>query len=180
MATLFWLMVATVLGFAWFSASRAAAERAHAAGDADQRAGLELLQPGDRVDVELPAFGGEVHHLAARHPGRPDRAGELTEQPYRLVRDPVLGVIEVEPCALGRETLAATGIGGTSPRTQDPSRLGMKPLSRKVAKRGDRVNCCCGLVINASAVSMSGRCGVNWRMPGCLTRARSSGDTDPR
>ena len=39
MATLFWLMVASVLGFAWFSASRAAAERAEEVGRNACRAG---------------------------------------------------------------------------------------------------------------------------------------------
>ena len=44
MATLFWLMVATVLGFAWFSASRAAAERAEEVGrNACHASGVQWL-----------------------------------------------------------------------------------------------------------------------------------------
>ena len=46
----------------------------------DQRAGLELLQPGDRGQVELLAFGGEVHHLPAGHARRADRARQLEHQ----------------------------------------------------------------------------------------------------
>lgn len=44
MATLFWLMVAGVLGFAWFSASRAAAERAEEVGrNACRASGVQWL-----------------------------------------------------------------------------------------------------------------------------------------
>ena len=44
MATLFWLMVASVLGFAWFSASRAAAERAEEVGrNACHASGVQWL-----------------------------------------------------------------------------------------------------------------------------------------
>ena len=46
----------------------------------DQGAGLELLQPGDRGNIELAAFGGEVHHLAARHSRRAGGAGKLKHQ----------------------------------------------------------------------------------------------------
>ena len=46
----------------------------------DQRAGLELLQPGDRGKVELLALGGEVHHLAAGHSAGPGGAGKLEHE----------------------------------------------------------------------------------------------------
>src|SRR6476660_334389 len=33
----------------------------------DERAGLELLKPGDRGEIERLALGSAVHHLATRH-----------------------------------------------------------------------------------------------------------------
>ena len=46
----------------------------------DQRAGLELLQPGDRRDIEGLPFGDEVHHLPAGHSARSGGAGKLEHQ----------------------------------------------------------------------------------------------------
>ena len=46
----------------------------------DQRAGLELLQPGDRADVERLPFGDEVEHLPARHAVRARGARQFEHQ----------------------------------------------------------------------------------------------------
>ena len=56
----------------------------------DQRAGLQLLEPGDRRKVELLALRGEVHHLSAGHARRAGRSGQLEHEvgadPRVLVR----------------------------------------------------------------------------------------------
>src|SRR3546814_3443227 len=46
-------------------------DRARLDRKADQRPGLELLQPRHGRQVEIGGLGGEVHHLPARHARRP-------------------------------------------------------------------------------------------------------------
>ena len=48
--------------------------------EADERAGLKLLEPRDRSDVERHFFGGEIHHLAAGHARGTGRAGEFRDE----------------------------------------------------------------------------------------------------
>ena len=59
---------------------------------------------------------GDVDVVAAEHRldalRSPRLVRELQEQRDRLVRDPVLRVVEVEPGGLGGQPLAAGGVGG--------------------------------------------------------------------
>ena len=54
--------------------------------------------------------------VAAKHGvdavAQPRRFGELHEQVERLVGDAVLGVVQVQAYRLGRQALAALGVGG--------------------------------------------------------------------
>ena len=62
---------ADVAGIAAIRRARLGRDAAHDAGgldrELDQRAGLQLLQPGDRADVELLPLGDQVEHLPSGH-----------------------------------------------------------------------------------------------------------------
>src|SRR6266404_7280424 len=57
--------------------ARLAEDRTGLAGEGDEGAGLEALQPGDGADIEgRVVLGQEVDHLAADHSGGAGRLGE--------------------------------------------------------------------------------------------------------
>ena len=77
---------------------------------------LSLREPEGHVqdgpilgDVDLVA---PEHGLGALPQAR--LLGKLEEEPERFVGDPVLGIVEEQPCGLDREPLAATGVVGES------------------------------------------------------------------
>ena len=67
-------------------------------------------------DVQHGAVLGDVDVLAGEHrvdpPAQAALLGQLDQQPQRLVRDPVLGVVEEQPLGLGRHARAALRIVG--------------------------------------------------------------------
>ncbi len=123
------------------AASHALAERGHAVEDL-----VDLLDDVDAVDAERPVAGhaerdvqrravlGDVdplaaeHRLAAlRHPAVRRQRGQQLD---RLVGDPVLRVVEVEPGALRDQALAATGVRANSVAEARVADLGEVALQR--------------------------------------------------
>ena len=47
---------------------------------AQQRAGLQLLEPGNGLEIEGASLGHNVHHLTARHAARTARPGQCLDQ----------------------------------------------------------------------------------------------------
>ena len=77
---------------------------------------------------------GHVDVLAAEHRvpalGHAGLLGQRHEQPHRLVGDPVLGVVEVEPGRLGGQPLAAARVPGEQLAQVPPGDLFVVPLER--------------------------------------------------
>ena len=77
---------------------------------------------------------GDVDPLAREHGVAPLRHARLLGQPQqqveRLVGDAVLRDVEEEPGALGRQPLAAAGVGGEEVAQVQAPHLGQVPLER--------------------------------------------------
>ena len=100
----------------------------------DQRA----LARHPQGDVEHGAVLGDVDVLAARTSPRAARAARArrrapTSSAERLVGDPVLRVVEVEPGRLGGQPLAAVGVGGEEVAQVARRDLGVVALERPPA-----------------------------------------------
>jgi hypothetical protein len=84
--------------------------------------------------VQHGAVLGDVDVLAAEHGvaalGHAGLLGQRDEQPHRLVGDPVLGVVEVEPGRLRGQPLAAARVPGEQLAQVLPGDLLVVPLER--------------------------------------------------
>jgi hypothetical protein len=84
--------------------------------------------------VQHSAVLGHVDVLAAEHGvpalGHARLLGQRHEQPHRLVGDPVLGVVQVEPGRLGGQSFAPARVPGEQLAQVPPGDLVVVPLER--------------------------------------------------
>jgi hypothetical protein len=77
---------------------------------------------------------GDVDVLAAEHGvpalGHSRLLGQRHQQPHRLVGDPVLGVVQVEPGRLGGQPLAPARVAGEQVAQMLPGDVVVVPLER--------------------------------------------------
>jgi len=80
-------------------------------------------------------------NIASRRSARPDCSAQLEQQRKRLVVDPVLGVVEVEPGALGRQPRPPLRVLGEQVAQVERLDLGVialqLPPRRALAQRWD-------------------------------------------